>query len=418
MGASSRARHPNDGGSAEAASRLGLRSLEHCSARMGAHRARAKRRSWAEVLRHNELGGVWLVVDGMILDVKRWLPEHPGGDRIIPAQSLNAEAARHFELYHSSRESFLYLKHFYVGEVRAEDVEKMPLVPGRANSKRQLREYTEILSPRRRRRTTTTRETRERGEGPRAPRGEGEVSGEVSVLTLLSIATQPARRAGEGTRGGLFVQIPPSPPRRIPVSTPYPQRPMRASMASNPQGLPPPEIRARPGAVLHARPPLGGVSAHRRAPRPSRRVMVALLSLDAALNLLGRRPPSTEVRRTAVASADRATRRRAPAPGAPSPPARPPPPSAASTAFSASASPPRPPPPPPPRAPAHRGARTPADTFVDSSALFQDAPVRAPARGAPPGRRFGAADDVEVGLLDDEARLRRAFSWRWRRWRR
>jgi cytochrome b involved in lipid metabolism len=97
-------------------------------------------------LRHNELGGVWLVVDGMILDVKRWLPEHPGGDRIIPAQSLNAEAARHFELYHSSRESFLYLKHFYVGEVRAEDVGKMPLVPGPPASedfKRQLREYTE-----------------------------------------------------------------------------------------------------------------------------------------------------------------------------------------------------------------------------------------------------------------------------------
>jgi len=39
----------------------------------------------------------------------------PGGDRIIPAQSLNQEAARHFELYHSSRESFLYLKHFYIG---------------------------------------------------------------------------------------------------------------------------------------------------------------------------------------------------------------------------------------------------------------------------------------------------------------
>lgn len=47
--------------------------------------------------------GVWIVVDGMVLDVKRWLPEHPGGDRIIPAQSLNAEAARHFELYHSSK---------------------------------------------------------------------------------------------------------------------------------------------------------------------------------------------------------------------------------------------------------------------------------------------------------------------------
>ena len=71
-----------------------------------------------------------MVVDGMVLDVKRWLPEHPGGDKIIPAQSLNAEAARHFELYHSSRESFLYLKHFYVGEVFADDRASVPLVPG------------------------------------------------------------------------------------------------------------------------------------------------------------------------------------------------------------------------------------------------------------------------------------------------
>lgn len=79
--------------------------------------------------------------------MKRWLPEHPGGDRIIPAQSLDAEAARHFELYHSSRESFLYLKHFYVGEVRSEDRPKVPLVRGEARASdeflAQLREYTD-----------------------------------------------------------------------------------------------------------------------------------------------------------------------------------------------------------------------------------------------------------------------------------
>ena len=54
-------------------------------------------------MEHNERGGCWIVIDGMVLDVKRWLPEHPGGDRIIPAQSMNVECARHFELYHSSR---------------------------------------------------------------------------------------------------------------------------------------------------------------------------------------------------------------------------------------------------------------------------------------------------------------------------
>jgi hypothetical protein len=41
---------------------------------------------------------------------RSWLPEHPGGSRIIPTQSLNLDCARFFELYHASRESFLYLQ--------------------------------------------------------------------------------------------------------------------------------------------------------------------------------------------------------------------------------------------------------------------------------------------------------------------
>ena len=132
---------------AEAADALGLASLaEYCADRLGKHESRRRVRSWREVVEHNERGGCWIVIDGMILDVKRWLPEHPGGDRIIPAQSMNVECARHFELYHSSRESFLYLKHFYVGEVRAEDRSSVPTLPGPPASDdflQQLREFTD-----------------------------------------------------------------------------------------------------------------------------------------------------------------------------------------------------------------------------------------------------------------------------------
>ena len=132
---------------AATAETLGLRSLaDACAARLGTHASRVRVRRWADITAHNDAGGAWLVVDGMVLDVKRWLPEHPGGDKIIPAQSLRADAARHFELYHSSRESFLYLKHFYVGEVFADDRASVPLVPGPPASDdflQQLREYTE-----------------------------------------------------------------------------------------------------------------------------------------------------------------------------------------------------------------------------------------------------------------------------------
>ena len=109
-------------------------------------------RSFPRRVAHNRGGGVRVVVDGMVLDVKRWLPEHPGGDRIIPAQSVNVDATRHFELYHSSKESFLYLRAFYVGEIVKEDVDCIPRVvnqvtgaidpPASQAFLDQLREYT------------------------------------------------------------------------------------------------------------------------------------------------------------------------------------------------------------------------------------------------------------------------------------
>lgn len=131
---------------AVAAQTLGCRVLgDHCAEKLGAHASRIREYGWDEIVAHNVAGGVWLVIDGMVLDVKRWLPEHPGGDVIIPNQSLNMDAARHFEMYHSSRESFLYLKEFYIGEVNARDrVERVP-APDPAPSDdfiRQLRQYS------------------------------------------------------------------------------------------------------------------------------------------------------------------------------------------------------------------------------------------------------------------------------------
>ncbi|KAJ8611166.1 hypothetical protein CTAYLR_003542 [Chrysophaeum taylorii] len=81
-----------------------------------------------EVKARNALGGrstprseTLLVLDYMVLDITRWLPEHPGGDRIIPDQALDCDCAVMFELYHVSRQSFLYLKEFYLGELALED---------------------------------------------------------------------------------------------------------------------------------------------------------------------------------------------------------------------------------------------------------------------------------------------------------
>lgn len=35
-----------------------------------------------------------------------------------------------FEIYHASRQSFLYLKEFYIGELAEADLERVPMPPG------------------------------------------------------------------------------------------------------------------------------------------------------------------------------------------------------------------------------------------------------------------------------------------------
>jgi len=62
-----------------------------------------------------------LLMSGMVLDITRWLEEHPGGSSIIPEQALNVDCTVFFEIYHASKQSFLYLKEFYIGELALED---------------------------------------------------------------------------------------------------------------------------------------------------------------------------------------------------------------------------------------------------------------------------------------------------------
>ena len=56
----------------------------------------------------------------------RWLPEHPGGNNIIPKQAVNKDATVFFELYHASRKSFIYLEQFYIGELHPADLNDVP----------------------------------------------------------------------------------------------------------------------------------------------------------------------------------------------------------------------------------------------------------------------------------------------------
>jgi cytochrome b involved in lipid metabolism len=113
----------------EPAQRLGCAGLEElCAVALGAMEARVRPGGipWDEVAARNKTGEVILVIDGMVFDVTRWLPHHPGGAAIIPKQALSMDSARFFEIYHAGNEPFKYLKEFYCGDIVPSDMPRVP----------------------------------------------------------------------------------------------------------------------------------------------------------------------------------------------------------------------------------------------------------------------------------------------------
>eukprot|EP00939_MAST-03C_sp_MAST-3C-sp1_P002307 g2307.t1 len=109
---------------------LGCRGLEDlCLKKLGEFKSRVRPEGipWDEVSRRNrDRKEILICLDGMIFDVTRWMPQHPGGASIIPKQALNMDAARMFEIYHVGSEPFNYLKQFYIGDVLPSDAKRVP----------------------------------------------------------------------------------------------------------------------------------------------------------------------------------------------------------------------------------------------------------------------------------------------------
>lgn len=88
-------------------------------------------------------GETFLILFGMVLDITRWLDEHPGGSKVIPTVALNVDSGTVFEIYHASNQSYLYLKEFYVGELATEDIALVPQAEYYFTSSR----YSDVSSP-------------------------------------------------------------------------------------------------------------------------------------------------------------------------------------------------------------------------------------------------------------------------------
>lgn len=75
-----------------AAEKLQFSLLEDfCRKLQGDARNRVQMRRWADVKQSIAEKKMWLLIDGGVFDVTAWLPRHPGGAKIIPAQALGVD---------------------------------------------------------------------------------------------------------------------------------------------------------------------------------------------------------------------------------------------------------------------------------------------------------------------------------------
>ncbi|GMN50326.1 hypothetical protein TIFTF001_019474 [Ficus carica] len=70
----------------------------------------------AEVSHHNTREKCWLVIDGKVYDVTKFLDDHPGGDDVL-LSSTGKDATNDFEDVGHSTSAKAMMDEFYVGDI-------------------------------------------------------------------------------------------------------------------------------------------------------------------------------------------------------------------------------------------------------------------------------------------------------------
>ncbi|KIM45071.1 hypothetical protein M413DRAFT_66523 [Hebeloma cylindrosporum] len=72
----------------------------------------------AEVAKHNKKDDVWVVIDGQVLDVTNFLPDHPGGEKAILLYA-GRDATEEFNMLHDPKVIPRYAPESVIGKVKA-----------------------------------------------------------------------------------------------------------------------------------------------------------------------------------------------------------------------------------------------------------------------------------------------------------
>ncbi|KAJ7547142.1 hypothetical protein O6H91_08G071600 [Diphasiastrum complanatum] len=76
----------------------------------------AKVYSFQDVSVHNSSNDCWLIIDGRVYDVTRFLDEHPGGDEVLLA-ATGKDATQDFEDVGHSTSAIATMEEYYIGKV-------------------------------------------------------------------------------------------------------------------------------------------------------------------------------------------------------------------------------------------------------------------------------------------------------------
>ncbi|KAJ3052529.1 Cytochrome b5 type B (outer mitochondrial membrane) [Rhizophlyctis rosea] len=78
---------------------------------------------WSEVAEHNTRDDLWMVIEGKVYDVTKFLDEHPGGEEVLLEQG-GMDATEAFEEIGHSDDSRELLKGMYKGDLKPSELGK------------------------------------------------------------------------------------------------------------------------------------------------------------------------------------------------------------------------------------------------------------------------------------------------------